>query len=184
MKLTFEQKPVDLYVLSLYVGWDSPERRQFRRVSYTLPILVLIGMSAWMLGNEITDPLIIGVLVLLAGASVYLLPRLVRWLQIKRIDGMIKRHPHPDLLIGPREIELTDTGITVRVKEQVSQYEWATMQKWVELKDHYLVFVKENVALVIPKGAFEYGSEEQDFVEKVNQHLGAALRHAQEKKAV
>lgn len=183
MTLQFDQKPVDLYVLSLYVGWESPERRQFRRVSNTLPVLVLIGMAAWMLGNDMSDPIILGILVLLAGLSIYAMPRLVRWLQIKRIDGMIKRHPQPDLLIGPREITFDGEGIALRVKGTTSQYHWENMQRWVELKDHYLVYVKANVALVVPRRAFEYGSQEQDFQELLSQKLGAPYRHVSEKEA-
>jgi hypothetical protein len=161
MTLTFDQKPEDLYVLSLYVGWDAPERRQFRRISNTLPILALIGLAAWMFGNDVANPMLIVVVVGLALASLFLMPRLVRWMQVRRIDNMIKRHPHPELLIGPREVAFEEEKIRMTVGEKSSEFLWEGVQRWVKLEDHYLVFVRANVALVIPQSAMT-GSEEQN----------------------
>jgi hypothetical protein len=178
MTLTFDQKPVDLYVLSLYVGWDAPERRQFRRISNTLPILVLIGVAAWLIGgNEQTDWLLLGAVAVLAVASVFLMPRLVRWMQIRRIDNMIKRHPRPELLIGRREVTFDAQELRMQVQDQVSSYPYAGMTRWVELRDHYLIYVKPNVALVIPKSAFEGGEAESQMVDLLTQKLGQRRRH-------
>jgi hypothetical protein len=177
MTLTFDQKPVDLYVLSLYVGWDAPERRQFRRISHTLPILVLIGVTAWLIGQEQTDWLLLGTIAVLAVASVYLMPRLVRWMQTRRIDNMIRRHPRPELLVGPRQVTFDEAELRMQVEDQVSAYPWAGMSRWVELRDHYLIFVKANVALVIPKSAFADGQQEQQMVAWLTQKLGQQRRH-------
>lgn len=178
MTLTFDQQPVDLYVLSLYVGWDAPERRSFRRISHTLPVLVLIGVGVWLVGQE-EEPnwLLLAALVVLAVGGVVLLPRLVRWLQIRRIDTMIKRHPKPELLIGPREVHFDEAGIRMQVKDQVSAYPWPGMSRWVELRDHYLIFVKVNVALVIPKRAFDSPAQEEAMQHLIGQHLGARQQH-------
>lgn len=177
MTFPFEQQPVDLYVLSLYIGWESPERRQFRRVSHTLPLLVLIGVAAWIIGNDGFDWLLLSTLAILAVASVWLLPRLVRWLQIRRIDNMIKRHPKPELLLGNREVHLDDQELRMQVGDQVSSYPWEGMNYWVELHHHYLIFVKANVALIIPKRAFASSEKEGKLISTLTEKLGKRRLH-------
>ncbi len=182
MTITFNQEPVDLYVLSLYVGWDSPDRSRFRIFSNTLPILVLIGIAAWMYGSDSLDPIMGTTLILLAVASIFLMPRLVRWMQIRRIDNMIKRHPKPELLVGPRSVTYGEESLQMQIGDRASTFQWADSQGWVEIEEHYLIFVKANVALVVPKRAFNYGSEEQSFLELLQQKLGPA-RHSEKPKS-
>ncbi|MEM9985935.1 MAG: YcxB family protein [Bacteroidota bacterium] len=131
--------------------------------------------------NDSLDSIMGAALVLLAVASLFLMPRLVRWMQIRRIDSMIKRHPKPELLVGPRSASFGEDSLQMQIGNKASSFDWGDSQGWVELDEHYLIFVKANVALVVPKRAFTYGSEEQSFLEFLRQKLGAA-RHVEPSK--
>jgi len=178
MTLTFTQKPVDLYVLTLYVGWDAPNRKKFRMMSYSLPVLAMIGIGGWLIGNGIMDPLPLLLLGALGSLSVMLMPRFVRWLQVRRMDQMIAKHPNPKLLTGPRTLHFEHSQLSIQVEDQKTSYPWEGMQEWVELNNHYLLFVRPQVGLIIPRDAFENPEQQEEILDFVRAKIGHEIAFA------
>jgi hypothetical protein len=66
-------------------------------------------------------------------------------------------------VLGEREMTLNDQQITTKSPDSEAFYRWSSLKKWEQTTHLYLLFVAENMAILVPKRIFENAEQQAEF---------------------
>jgi hypothetical protein len=164
---------------SFYTGWQQPAKKTARLRYYILsPVASFVGVVGVLYvmdhGELKTSSIIIGVAIFL-GAFI--------WARY-RIRSVFDRHARKiieqsgsEVLLAKTELTFDENGISGRTKVSEVKYSWEALKRKVAINNCYYLYIHINQAIVIPKRAFTFPKETEEFEKILLTHfpLGAEL---------
>jgi FlaA1/EpsC-like NDP-sugar epimerase len=83
-------------------------------------------------------------------------------LVIRRLRNPIKQQDK-EAILGEREMSFGEEQIEIRNANSGTQYRWEAIKKWEQTTHLYLLYISENIAIIIPKRIFESLEQESEF---------------------
>jgi hypothetical protein len=90
-------------------------------------------------------------------------PKYVRGFTAKRISAMVNEGKNRDML-GNHSLTLSDDGIIETSENGESKVSWKGIERYLETKDHYFIYISSVMACIVPKKAFENEEKKNEFV--------------------
>jgi hypothetical protein len=125
---------------------------------------VAAGVTVRMTGLELHAPsffagLVVGIIFLMS------LSRLLARGMQPAADGYI---------LGPKQVEVTETGLRVVSKHHEAFFDWAGVRGAEMADKHIFVMVDQNAGIIMPHSSFASDSEREQFVKEVRGRMGGS----------
>jgi len=174
----FTLEAEDLAVFNKHVITTSPVFRRRKIAGTILPPLLWLG-AWWLYVRSTDDPAVtagkLWWLLLYMPIHFYLYPR--RWLQkVATLDQRLKEDCKHSKLLGKRRVVLSEQGIHEHNSYAEIGVPWAKVRNVVRLKEHALVFLTAQAAIILPLRTFEQPSDYDEFVISIEERWKLARK--------
>ena len=173
LSVSYEFTKDDLVAFNRYHSRNSPTaRRQYFRALIIIPA---VWLAIWLLlvysagkkdGDFLRAASALKTLIIFLPAYCLLFPVFHRRTLRRAIDGMIDEGSNRRLF-GQKTITASESGITERGEHGSSTTAWSAVERIVRLEDVTYVYVSALSAEIVPRRAFQSGSEYDAFISRL-----------------
>jgi len=162
----------DLFEFNFFVGWASPEKRNFRIKYYLKSFLssLLTVFLILIIGNKkVTIDMILtficlGLIIGFLGAHVGI------YSNYKRKIERFLDDPSNSSFYTRTQLILSDSGIVNREESSETHYDWNAIIKKTETKDYIYLFLSSIQGIVIPKKTLNE-KEKSELIEILSRNI-------------
>lgn len=170
LRLSFNQIPEDLIEFNYFNAWSNSSRTNQRNKSkFQVLAIAVLGVIGIRFFTEKWDWSLTGII--LGSAIFYVLT--MNWFvrqRVKRhIDLVMKKSPNAKI-VGDRTWVVSDKGIEVLLDGGTQNFAWKDVVKVEESTSHWMMYLDNKEALVLPKRALtteEETSTWRNYMEQV-----------------
>ena len=169
LRLTFTQIPEDLIEFNYYNAWSNPSRTTQRNKSkFQVLAIAILGVVGIRLFTESWDWSLTGIIL---GSAIFYVATM-NWFvrrRVKRhIDLVMKKSPNAKI-VGDRTWVISEAGIEVLLDEGTQNFAWKDVVKVEESSSHWMMYLDNKEALVLPKRALATSEEVSTWEGYMNQ---------------
>ena len=89
---------------------------------------------------------------------------------------MILRSGNKEMMIGSREIDFEEDGISLKTPVTESTFKWEAITKLKQSDKNYFLYLGTAQAIIVPKRAFEDDFERNEFEQLITRRTGFQLK--------
>jgi hypothetical protein len=173
----YQNQREDIVFAAKYIAKNiRPIKNQLFRSQLNSTIIISVIIAAFIYittgGINFKDALFVGLWTII---SYFLFQYIIRYNFAKRLSSMTLDPTNRSLIARNTAISLKEDGIVLSSDLGSSKLPWSTIQQTDEDVNHvYLMLPGANV-IIIPKRAFIYDNQQQDFIGRIQSHLTRAI---------